>query len=319
MRPQPIKELLDRCENNQLPPGSIVVFCSETYQPRFVRFILDCLQERSGAWNSIVNKTYQDMLAALSSSFLGQGCQYWLGSGVGMPKPKRSSLLNFLRDYSGPHTVAVWVSSAEASILESSDNVVMVRLPAIVDESTFQMLANSSLRTRTNGKRFVKNLIKRRKRLTLDQASLLLAYQPLLGASIDQFCTVMLDRIVAPNHSLFALSKALFERDRITFYKEWGQVRRAYPAIFWVSFFARQLLRALLYLNHAKDDLKVAKRCSSRLPFSFVNGGWKAFNTKELAGALGFVYDVDCSLKNGGSDLGLELFAAKFFDRAFFA
>ena len=66
-----------------------------------------------------------------------------------------------------------------------------------------------------------------------------------------------------------------------------------------------------------KNDSFDAKRISYRLPFSFINGGWKKINSEELKNAHHFIYNLDYNIKNGAGTYGLELLYSKFFQGEF--
>ena len=56
---------------------------------------------------------------------------------------------------------------------------------------------------------------------------------------------------------------------------------------------------------------------SFRLPFTFLNAGWRQFSYGELMNAHEAIYTDDCHIKNGGAEEMLDLFYAKFFGGKF--
>ena len=114
-------------------------------------------------------------------------------------------------------------------------------------------------------------------------------------------------------HSLFQLSKYLLFRDSAPFYILWAEIVYLYSPQFWISFWSEQLFRAYYFILYQKqNDFRLSKQIGLRLPFEFIKSGWRYLDINLLKEAHHLLYQIDYNLKNGGSDLGLDLFINKF-------
>jgi hypothetical protein len=124
--------------------------------------------------------------------------------------------------------------------------------------------------------------------------------------------------VVAPAQSMFNLSTYLFQKNGDKFFELWKRIAESYSAPFWVAFWSEQLWRASMFVTLNKQrKYNDARKIAFRLPFSFINRDWHNYSADELAAAHDFIYRLDGRLKNGGSDIGLDLFYAQFLSNQF--
>ena len=128
-----------------------------------------------------------------------------------------------------------------------------------------------------------------------------------------EFFSSWFDRIVEQKQSLFALSNYFFAKDSKNFYAAWRSVAADYPPEFWIAFWAEQLWQAMIFVTLAQtEDLSVAKKSVSRLPFAFMYKDWRKYSVADLTQAHALLYAIDYANKNGSVIDGLELWHAKF-------
>lgn len=257
------------------------------------------------------------VMAKLSTSFLGNSSLYWLKSLSDLKTKKRKQLFSFLKTYNGPNSAAFFID--ETITCTAKDFQLIVDVPERVDQKFFMQLAQS-----LNGggeklrEESVVRVFKKTKTVGLDNACVLAQYLRLAGRGADEFMEHWLDKIVAPEYSLSELSTVFFSRDTKAFFTLWKKMGQGYSAQFWISFWSEQLWRACNFVQQSKNRQFIeAKRISFRLPYNFTQRLWRDANVLEFRSAHKFLYSVDYSLKNGGSDFSLELFYTKFFERQF--
>jgi len=268
-----------------------------------------------------------DIKIKLETQFLGQSCVYMISS-----LDQESSLLSYIAQYQGPHTIVVYGTPEQRELFESKSlqsssgsvakelvaKSLIVDLPDSVDKALFTQMAGWFDLVITPGiERFIGELFKRCDTLAFEQACMLMHYVP-LGVYEPLFFEQWLEVIITPAQSMFNLSQHLFQKNGDKFFLQWKAMADTYSAPFWVSFWSEQLWRAsmLVFLNRQKKYTD-ARKIAFRLPFSFINRDWQGYSFHELAAAHDFMYRLDWRLKNGGSDLGLDLFYARFLSGSF--
>ena len=250
------------------------------------------------------------IMARLSSSFLGSTSVYWLGDFSALKPKKQKSLLQFLKTYAGPNSVLFFI---DQTVVSTKDFKFSIAVPEKLDRSQCKKLISLLLGAQrcTQG---ITKICERCMTIGLDDACVLVQYFAVAGKSIDVFADTWLNKIVSPEHSLQALSSCFFAKDVRKFFSLWSNMGGEYSPQFWISFWSDQLWRAFNFIEQSKKQQYLeAKRVSFRLPYKFVNGGWRAVACRELKTAHQFLYDLDYGLKNGGSAIGLELFYENFF------
>ncbi len=242
----------------------------------------------------------EDLFIQLSITFLGQTSIYALKDGD-ISVPDRKKLDNFLKEYSGPHTLYFFTSDP---VYEKNALVV----ESIITKKLFQELAFSGGYTAI-APTFIEKLFMLKSSYTFDESLSLLQYAHLLGVRNEAFFSDWVARIVSDDISLFTLSQYFFAQQKNLLLKEWSTLKKRYPVEFWIAFFSEQLWQAILYYQYASlGKAAEAKRFAYRLPFSYFQNDWKRYSFDQLVQAHAFLYEVDHGLKNGYATEGIEIF-----------
>lgn len=236
----------------------------------------------------------------------------WLGDLSGLPSAARKKVLQFLSDYSGPHKVICFVGAKDLPSKPSAFIQLNDPLQKVDIEILFQYFY------KTDAEQFLKMVKENYKVMSLDRVMLLGQYSIVLGGKTERFMQQWYEKIILPEESLFNLTQAFFARKRDMFFRSWIGLKDAYAGPFWTTFWSEQLWRAYYVVELMKaNKLSQAKQMSYRLPFSFMQRGWKTVTSSELQKAHQFLYGVDSSLKSGGTMIGLEAFYHKFLHKQF--
>jgi len=248
----------------------------------------------------------------LQTTFLGQTFLYWF-SDISMmtSKKKKSDLLSFIASYQGPHKIIGCIDDQE--IINISDGHVMefeenytadqaIKLHFLYEGQKPEVISY-----------FLGKLYRYRKQYTIDQLCILLEYSSLLGKNIDQFFQDWLDEIVVSDISLYAVSQYFFEKNPKKFFELFNQVRHLYSEPFWTSFFSEQLFKAYWFVVNKGQIAPEQKQMTFGLPFSFTKLDWKHHKKEALQKFHQKIYEVDLSIKSGGSGMELDLFCMQFF------
>lgn len=265
---------------------------------------------RSIGWEGVDLLSLQ---ASLSTTFLGATEIVWFGDVSVLDGATRTWALDFLSQYNGPHTIMCAVKpqdlpkETKADVIECSE---MFQKADI--EELFQYLWARPAEP------FLNSIGLSFKTLSLDSLVLLGMYTTLLGAHTEEFMRTWFEKIVLPEESLFSLAQFFFARKKDHFFRAWLAVKDDHVVPFWTTFWSEQVWRAYHVITFRKQgDFVRAKQMSVRLPFSFLQRDWQTVSCKELNNAHDFLYGVDCRIKSGGSDNGLELFFDAFMSKEF--
>jgi hypothetical protein len=255
--------------------------------------------------------------AVFASSFLGSRSYYWLKNISQLDAKKRAYWVSYLQSYEGPNCLIIFCDN---QLSGRHDALVNVEMPEQYDQTQSAQILNSLA---PNDSRrcllVVRTLFKRRRKLSLDAICLLTHYMAASGPYLELFLTQWLDAIVVPDASLFDLSKYLLARNQESFFKVWQSMAAMYGDLFWVAYWGDIFWRAYHFSRLSSLGYhEQAKKFAPRLPFSFIQGGWKQVSPEELKGALNYIYTLDTGIKNGvQGSLFLELLYLKFFLRHF--
>lgn len=296
---------------------SVVCFRAHNHYPLlFFSVLLADIKKEYTLPIEIIDLATQDIASVkgkLETSFLGQKIFCWLRNISDVPKT-RKELYKYLAAYTGPNIVAFFVYHADASRIESS--WLDVSIPEAIDRNQFVVLA-----TRMYGmqelyaKQCASLLISSQLAMQLDDACLLTQYAMLIGSkNISSFIQEWLEQLIKPKTSLFMLSKHFFAKDARTFFSTWLSMSKQYPIQFWIVFWSEQLWSAAAYISLMRSNDHIeAKKVASKLPVTFLQKNWREYSIRELKNAHDYIYKLDYSLKNGGNEVGLDLFYSKFF------
>ena len=258
---------------------------------------------------SVLDKA--SVISQLETTFLGTSNFYWLNNVHTLSEKQRKIWLAYLQTYNGPNTVSFFIDTQTKIALPKK--TVLVSIPDAVDKKSYvSLLFLFKVEQLPGHTRFIQELFKRHRVLSLDVACVMLNYM-FLGAQGSAFFDQWLDTIIGSDGSLFALSQYFFAKDVRLFSKQWHKLKDQFPDIFWVTFWSEQLWRAYnyVYLSNKKQFIQ-AKKIGFRLPFSFMQRDWRSFSCAELKNAHQFVYDLDFKLKNSSGVPGLDLLYSKF-------
>lgn len=300
----------------------MVVSCSSNEYPAlfFPELIVRCKINDIGPIRVIdLNDAPLDSTSALlSSSFLGTRSYYWLKNISDLDAKKRSYWLSYLQSYSGPNCLIFFCDKIIPH--KKSDSLVHIEIPDQFDQSASVVIFNSLI-PNDSGRcsLVVRTLFKRRRKISLDSICLLTHYMAVAGPDLELFLTNWLDTIIVPDASLFDLSKYLFARNQEAFFRVWQSMSDSYGELFWVAYWGDIFWRAYHFVRLSSlGHHEQAKKFAPRLPFNFIQGGWRQVSLDELKEALNYVYALDTDIKNGVQGLPfLELLYLKFFLRHF--
>lgn len=288
---------------------ALICFTGATYPGQlFAAGLKKCtaLDSEEGDWQSIC--------AQLTMSFLGTVSSFWLGNISALSEKKRAVVLGYLDVYQGPHTVLFFLSEEHANTMQS------LRLERIACADITQPNALLALSKVLVGSAspalgvIARTLFAAHKTVPLDTASMLVYYSRVLGRNSSLFVEQWLDRIIISPESLFTLSKYFFARNEHAFFAAYTQIEQEYTPVFWVNYWSEQIFRAYFYIQAKRaGDAAQARTLAFKLPFTFVQSGWRAADTELLLNAHQALYEIDCDLKNGASAEHLLAFYGKYF------
>lgn len=299
---------------------SVVCCSSSSYPALFFPLLLErCKKSGIGQVQVIdLSDAPLDSTTALfASCFLGSRSYYWVKNISALDAKKRTYWLSYMQSYSGPNCLILFCDN---ELVRKHDTSVQVVLPDQCDQALSIDILNLLMPNDTRRCSLViRSLFKRRRKISLDAICLLTHYMAASGPYLELFLTQWLDTIVVPDASLFDLSKYLLARNQEAFFKIWQSMADMYGDLFWVAYWSDIFWRAyhfsrLSSLGHHEQ----AKKFAPRLPFSFIQGGWRQVSLEELKEALNYTYALDSDIKNGVQGLQfLELLYLKFFLRHF--
>ncbi len=249
-----------------------------------------------------------------SQSFLGNNLFYWLGNVSECNEKKIFEFIEYINSYHGPHYIGFFLD--ENYIKNIQIKFLVINCGDIIDVNSINDLLIFWPKVKH---KIIINLIQKvlikYKKLNLDQIFLLINYATLMGNKYIDFVELWLEKILIPEQSLFQLSKYFFSKDSTSFFKYWNSIGQEYQPVFWTTYWSEQLFRAYNFLYfHEIGKFVQAKQVAFRLPFSFIQYDWKKHSLDELFYAHNEIYLIDHSLKNGGSEIQLDYFFAKFFE-----
>lgn len=298
------------------------VYCTGSEYPVlfFSTFIERCKKSALGHIQvmDLADSSIDSAIAQFSTSFLGNRTYYWLKNISELDAKKRSYWLGYLQSYQGPNCLIFFSDKHMAHV--KSDSVKHIEIPDQFDITTSAPIFNALVPNDTRScSLVVRAVFKSRRKISLDSICLLTYYIEASGAELEKFLNSWLDTIIVPESSLFDLSKYLFARKPESFFRVWQTMGSMYGELFWIAYWGDIFWRAYHFLRlSTMGQHEQAKKFATRLPFTFIQGGWRHITLEELKGALNYVYALDADVKNGVQGYPfLELFYLKFFLRHF--
>jgi hypothetical protein len=120
--------------------------------------------------------------------------------------------------------------------------------------------------------------------------------------------------LVAPEMSLYTLSKLFFTKQKKKFFSLWATCQEEYTVPFWTVYWGEQLWRAYHVTKFLKqNNFPAARRFAFRLPPSFLKDDWRQCSLPELEKAYAMVYDIDFAFKVGSTFCSLDLLYSSYF------
>jgi len=297
--------LRDDAIQKTISEASVVCFQADVYPLLFCRqLIAHCARTGSQEMltSSMSSENHASTMASLQTTFLGTASWYWLASDTMVSKKVSDAWHAYLAAYKEPNKLFFFTTKP----MKATKARVVVKLPATVNYELFLTL---STLMGNQLEPFADQIYRFHKEIPLEKAVLLMQYGSLVGKNSSRFVEEWLHKLLVPESSLFSLSQALFSKQSRSFFRQWKQVGRTYGAPFWIAFWAEQLWQAYAYVRLQKVGKGVeANRVAYRLPFSFKNRDWRTHSLQALQQAHHQLYEMDFHIKNGGSDVALELF-----------
>ena len=296
--------------------GPIVCFSGSTFSPLFFSFYRTHAKKKHGYVCAIdLHKVpTAQAQAQLQSTFLGNSTHYYLRGLDELSSTAYAHWISFIQAYRGPNTILFFLASQK--LKNEYKEWQIVTIPEKIDKSLFSLLLSYGDIGADN--QFIKKLFGRSNYLSCDNAIIFTQYAGLIGKNSTLFFDLWVDAIVVPESSLFTFSQHFFEKNAKSFFATWSQMHDTFAQQFWISFWSDQLWRACTYAKLVRASKQLdAKKIGYRLPFSFLQRGWKKFESRELSSAHQFLYRIDHRLKHGGDPIALDLFYTKFFNNHF--
>jgi hypothetical protein len=252
---------------------------------------------------------------ALHTSFLGQPCLYWLRNISDITHKSRTDILHLLSDYQGPNTILLFAYNTDVTKVGSSSWQEVVVPDELSQKDFIRVTSMVQALQHAHQQEAAQLIFQQRKSLVFDEFFMVHRYLQVLGSKqLDSFFNEWFQRIVTSDSSLFALSKHFFAKDSRLFFIEWSKNVEKYNEQFWIVFWAEQLWRAAIFIVLARKNQRAhAKQIAYKLPFTFLQSGWRDYSVRELKAAHAFIYGLDVQTKSGASAMGIDLFFSTFF------
>lgn len=298
----------------------LLLFHGTVYSGSFFSYLIHYLRQQQ-LWPLVEMLDLNDigldkLFAKIETSFLGMSGLYWVKNVDQLKSKDRTFLLKYLSEYAGNNTIALWIGKNSISGLK--DKFALVQIPDWCDQRLFTLWSQFFCTESRLCKKFVEVIFKKQRRLSLDEACLLLHYLDILGSVAIEFVDQQLDDLLSTQRSFFALSEHFFCKNATSFYQERLRIGQKYPDLFWLSFWTEQIWRAYYSVLFMKrKQFALAKKAAYRLPFSFLQNRWQTYSLTELRNVYQYLYSLDFKLKNGAAKGELDLFYTRFFLKRF--
>lgn len=303
-------------EKKNIPLHKIIIFYGLSYPALFISsLIIDLRNLKIWSFLEIIdmNSTALDQLFfKVETTFLGnEGC-YWIKNVDQLKQKEKTIFLNYLSGYQGKNTIIVWIKNEVPDSLKNK-RTMLLAIPEWCDKESF-VLWTSALSDKKIAQSLVAMIFQKQQRLHFDTVAVLAHCFTIMDVALLSQFNHYIDQLLLADQSLFVLSDYFFRKKTNLFYQEWMRISSYYPDVFWLSYWSEQIWKAyysMYYMQH--NNIVQAKKMAFRLPFSFLQTTWKQCDSVELCNAYNYLYVLECSLKNGNSAVGLDLFYSNFF------
>ena len=297
----------------------VIYFTGENCQHIFLDKTKDFIEKQAEISIKKINAdgSFSDIISQLSTTFLGQKNFYWISNLESMAAgKKKTDIIQFLKNYSGPHRLFVFVCSSDLDSSFNSDSIYTCKNNYTNDSAKKITVLYENMKLEM-AEYFYNKIFTIKKEYSLSQLCLLKEYAMLFGNNIGQFIDEWIEKLVISDISLFYLSQLFFEKNATDFFIKWDKIRILYSDQFWTAFFSEQLFKSYFYVHHNGIIAIDQKQLTFGLPFSFLKQDWKMYKCDELQKAHQRIYEIDLSLKSGGSKYQLDVFLMAFFNENF--
>lgn len=313
-----MRMFLQLCKSTELHKKPLILFTAKEYPVLFFATLLERLRKNYSPAPKTVSfpdKDFAALEAQLSTTFLGQQDLLWCGNVSDLDLSTKKKMLLFLQSYQGPHSLFAFVITKD--LPAGIDKQFVVNLDDSLSQAEREQLI-TLLFDHLQWQQVHELTKESYKTMSLDMLVLLAQYRLVLGKNTQLFMQQWFEKLLAPDESLFTLTQWFFARKPQHFFRTWHSIKDNYVPVFWTMFWSEQLWRAHYALLLRKENkLAEAKQMAYRLPFSFLQRDWKNVSESELQKAHNFLYTADFNIKNGASDLFLEVFFNNFFSKQF--
>jgi len=299
--------------------NSVYLFKGETYPALFFQELFSLMRKNENViFQRLSPEMDGELLAHLQQSFLGQKVAYWLANKTPNIKGKKSQhakIMDFLVNYTGPHTIAFFVQSDVVVSTKKNNNLCIVELPSKISLNELDELGSFlSLFVQQAKRQLLNSFLSNQAIFSLDAACMLLYYLQVTRIRSIPELKQYAKHFIEEDMSLYTLSRLFWAKQAKEFFSFWENACEQYPPLFWVAYWSEQLWNAYFFVRLARqDNIKEAYRYAYRLPFSFKRADWRSCSLKELQCAHAFLYEIDFAFKRGSSFCSLDLFYNNYF------
>jgi hypothetical protein len=231
---------------------------------------------------------------------------------------EKSDFFTFLSSYQGPHTLFFYASLPAVKGMQKTWRV--ITLPEVVDKQYMKQLEPLFGHITPNQYAvFLSRLFERYTTLPFEQALQLMNYSSLvMPKNYEQFFTIIADKLVPPEQSLFALAQDFLAHKSSAFFNKWYLITDEYQEQFWMSYWANLCWRAYMFvqLMQRNEQTQANALASKQLPFAFMQRDWKLYKkNKVLLHAHNHLLELDLAIKTGRNPYALDSFFFRFFEQ----
>lgn len=307
-------QLADFFEQNIQVSNHTVIVCKgeDDYPLLFFSYFLKYFRSTSKV--TVESLDLQDLpmneiQVKLETCFLGMQTIFWLRSYDFLDEKNKKIWTSYLNVYQGPHTILFFTTDAKQFQRREC-----LEIPRSINKQQYLLFMRwFSLKPSAVGTHMITQLFKRYDTIALDAACMIMHYTSLASIGSQSQLDGMVDDLISPEQSLFALSSAFFSRQTAQFFSLWSTIHEHYNTMFWLSYWSEQLWRAVQFIHYMNERNNVeARKIGYRLPFSFMQKDWKRWDVQELVDAHQFLYEIDFAVKNGNQAPLLDLFYLKY-------